>query len=273
MSIPYDYLYPNPLVKPHGLEVAQNSLGGAQSPRSLATHPYNIWYGLLENYTGRQMTYDSDRLSGIAGLADLFARSTGDHLVCGLWSLNLVFGLMWERRRRLLGEKSHYRASQRTASWSWLNIIGPQRWAHNYSQDDVVVEDLSLDQETLTITLRGRLVQLQPLTWPINSRRKWPWVDAHRDLLNDPSGDLVENRLEGGVQDAQPSQQGGLYLLRVVRAVPGQRKGWGMLVTATSQADHYGRIGFAHLSSKDQDYAVSCEAFWEEHEVRTVCLV
>ncbi|KAF3760511.1 HET-domain-containing protein, partial [Cryphonectria parasitica EP155] len=57
--------------------------------------PYTTWYYLLADYSRRRMTYSTDRLAGILGLADLFAQATGDHLVGGLWASDLVRGMMW----------------------------------------------------------------------------------------------------------------------------------------------------------------------------------
>ena len=54
-----------------------------------------IWYNLIQQYTRRKLTYSSDALPGILGLATNMAATTGYHSMSGLWQEDL-FGLMWQ---------------------------------------------------------------------------------------------------------------------------------------------------------------------------------
>jgi hypothetical protein len=53
------------------------------------------WYKRLNDYLGRQITYQSDRLPAIAGIAKEVAERTGYHYRCGLWEEDILTGLLW----------------------------------------------------------------------------------------------------------------------------------------------------------------------------------
>jgi len=43
-------------------------------------------YDILRAHTGCNLTYSSDRLVGLSGLAELFEEKTGDQYAAGLWN-------------------------------------------------------------------------------------------------------------------------------------------------------------------------------------------
>jgi hypothetical protein len=56
---------------------------------------YQVWCDLIENYTRRDLTGESNRLIAITGLAQAMELVTGDELIAGLWSNALLSQLMW----------------------------------------------------------------------------------------------------------------------------------------------------------------------------------
>ncbi|OAG15166.1 HET-domain-containing protein, partial [Alternaria alternata] len=60
---------------------------------------YDAWYRLVIAYSGGTLTFTSDRIIAIAGLAGIFCRllglSEGDYL-CGIWRPQLEHDLMWK---------------------------------------------------------------------------------------------------------------------------------------------------------------------------------
>lgn len=272
ISIPYELSQPPPLVRPHGFEMVQGGL--LEETRSIAERPYNIWYALLEDYTGRNITYDGDLLPGILGLADLFARLTNDHLVCGLWSMDLVCGLMWEPRG-LYKEEQHYPTCrplmERPASWSWLSTVGPKEWFSNFSQEDTVVQGVAVDHASLTIMLRTLVVPL-----PFRTRLEiaqfgstWlPWSASWLDILEDN---------ETGREEGAPSfPRFFLLVLIKPRTIPRRREGWGMVVRRTTHRDTCVRIGSAQIAYSDDKYRAvgpTCVEFWQKQEAQTVYVV
>ncbi|KAF4332671.1 het-domain protein [Fusarium beomiforme] len=72
--------------------------------KSMVSITHQLWYLILENYTGRQLTVKSDRLPAISGLAALIKQKLNSkkgptesvtEYVAGLWSDALIEGLRW----------------------------------------------------------------------------------------------------------------------------------------------------------------------------------
>jgi hypothetical protein len=105
------------------------------------------WYKLVDGYLDRQITYRTDRLPALSGLARIMAVELGDTYLAGLWKNDLPRGLLWTRdwsnedwsslRNRLApGKLKPYIAPSRSwdwtsydevylaPSWSWACILG-----------------------------------------------------------------------------------------------------------------------------------------------------
>lgn len=83
------------------------------------TDPYARWRGMVQELAQRNLTYHTDRLPALAGLAELMKRETNDEYVCGMWA-NDPRSLLWcsipsGRMRR---HDSYY-----APSWSWASVI------------------------------------------------------------------------------------------------------------------------------------------------------
>lgn len=297
-SIPYEIYRYQPDERPRGFESKQD-LGLDQEAGALAKYPYNIWYLLLTNYTARNMTYDGDLLPGILGLADLFTRLTGDHLVCGLWSSNLVCGLMWEwsnsfraPKARVLsghsleGRRQSQLVAHRTPSWSWINTVGPKEWAHEHlscSEQDITVEEITAyGNETVILGIRTLVVPL-PIRSPTEFELLSPWM---RFTLDVP--EPVEHKYDGGTYVTRDRLfEGEVLLLQFLKPqqIPeGEHnfecEGWGILAMGTDRADQYVRIGAVKFARLDWTLVRYCSAskidrfedIWRKSEVRTVYL-
>ncbi|KAI1323283.1 HET-domain-containing protein [Xylariaceae sp. FL0255] len=72
------------------------------------------YYRLVEQYSARKLSYDSDKLPAFSGLAQLMHSSIGGQYMAGLWSSDLHIGLTWYREMRTCRHVSEYRAP-----WSW----------------------------------------------------------------------------------------------------------------------------------------------------------
>jgi hypothetical protein len=89
--------------------------------------PYGPWYELIEQYTKRAMTCESDKLPAIAGVATKFAdRIKNVEYVAGLWLQDLPAGLLWASSSFNEWSNKHLRgsASYRAPSWSWASVDG-----------------------------------------------------------------------------------------------------------------------------------------------------
>ena len=56
---------------------------------------------MVESYTTRQLSFQSDRLPAISGLAEAFEQATGiTGYAAGLWQEDLLDGLLWSVEER-----------------------------------------------------------------------------------------------------------------------------------------------------------------------------
>lgn len=88
---------------------------------------YRRWAAVIEDYTFRRLTVETDRLPGLSGLASEFARRAKDTYCAGLWRRELLYGLAWclHERKELEGDrKVAVSAEYRAPSWSWASING-----------------------------------------------------------------------------------------------------------------------------------------------------
>lgn len=84
------------------------------------------WYKLILAYSGLQITYETDRLPALSGLASAFSRKLKTTYLAGLWESDLWRGLLWLRPeffgrdtqcRRLMGDACSI------PTWSWASIV------------------------------------------------------------------------------------------------------------------------------------------------------
>lgn len=74
---------------------------------------------VVEHYSKTKLTYGSDRLPALSGIAARQQRVTRDQYLAGMWKESLITQLSWE----VLGKKSR-RPEWRAPTWSWASIDG-----------------------------------------------------------------------------------------------------------------------------------------------------
>jgi hypothetical protein len=102
---------------------------------------YDAWYQLVIAYSSGTLTFTSDRIIAIAGLAGIFCRllglSEGDYL-CGIWRTQLEHDLMWKRNGPCWA--SHHTRLSDLPSWSWLSMCAEtwicSGWIWGQREDD-----------------------------------------------------------------------------------------------------------------------------------------
>lgn len=62
---------------------------------SSCTKYYDRWLQIVQSYSHLKLTYSSDRLPALSGIACLVATRTKDQYVAGLWKNDIVAGLLW----------------------------------------------------------------------------------------------------------------------------------------------------------------------------------
>ncbi|TVY46889.1 hypothetical protein LOCC1_G002188 [Lachnellula occidentalis] len=92
--------------------------------------PIQRWYRLFEVYCTRLLTFESDRLAAIAGLAKEIQRQTTFSYKAGIWLENMHHGLLWAVNGRG-GTPDKFRAP----SWSWAALDMNFYWGTSTNPD------------------------------------------------------------------------------------------------------------------------------------------
>lgn len=83
--------------------------------------PHTLWYSLLWEYGPRELTYATDKLPAMSGLAKLLSTRIRAGYVAGIWSDALIEGLAWQGLDpRQPASQDHYVGP----SWSWASYGG-----------------------------------------------------------------------------------------------------------------------------------------------------
>ncbi|KAJ4987603.1 hypothetical protein SVAN01_06916 [Stagonosporopsis vannaccii] len=83
----------------------------------------NFWHDMLFVYTGAQLSNEDDRLSAVAGLAQLLNRHTNYENSFGLWLPLFLRQLLWYRHT-LLEDFPNLQDTAGLPSWSWISARG-----------------------------------------------------------------------------------------------------------------------------------------------------
>jgi hypothetical protein len=95
-----------------------------------ATEGASVWCKLIEEYTSRNMTYQSDKLPALSGVISALEKLTGDTCLAGIWKSWFLQGLLWrtqdpDRDLYVFFPKKPGRAEPwRAPSWSFASVEG-----------------------------------------------------------------------------------------------------------------------------------------------------
>jgi hypothetical protein len=124
---------------------------------------YDAWYQLVIAYSSGTLTFTSDRIIAIAGLAGIFCRllglSEGDYL-CGIWRPQLEHDLMWKRSGPCWA--SHHTRLSDLPSWSRLSMCAEtwicSGWIWGQREDDDLTTAEVVHASTTPVQTAFRLV-------------------------------------------------------------------------------------------------------------------
>lgn len=146
----------------------------------------NLWLRMLLDYCDRRLTYATDRLPALSGMAKIMSSKTNDRYVAGIWESNLPESLLWN----VISDKTHDRpttlselAQKRTQAVqyiapTWSPLASERRvdfkfsaidW-DNFVKAEVDVLETNVDVQGLNpfgvvrsgfLKLRGRMFRLR----------------------------------------------------------------------------------------------------------------
>jgi hypothetical protein len=120
-------MYPDPFYPPlHMIQGLDNKhaflslLSGDE--RQPISKMYSLWSDMVTVYSGRKLTYETDRQIAISAISRALALAYGETYVAGLWQGNVIHGLAWYNDVRSPWVKDvKCSDSDRAPSWSWLS--------------------------------------------------------------------------------------------------------------------------------------------------------
>jgi hypothetical protein len=78
------------------------------------------WSAAVSDFTSRKLTYESDKLPALFGLARLNGQDSKGGYVAGLWRSDLLELLLW----RVESNDSKRYVKYHAPSWSWASVTG-----------------------------------------------------------------------------------------------------------------------------------------------------
>lgn len=148
------------------------------------------WESAVSEFTSRSLSYGSDRLPAISGLAARYQTALKTQYHAGLWSGYVIEGLLWAADHNLFTASAqrwrfhHVRIVPQVPSWSWASILLPIVKAPHQTR-------LRRDEEYSHVTLIQILCK--PMTsnpfgavhTPASLRLRGPLIDASLRRVSD----------------------------------------------------------------------------------------
>jgi hypothetical protein len=225
---------------------------------------YNFWTQLVEYYSKCSLTFDTDRLIAISGIAKILQGTFGDAYCAGIWKYGLHDYLLW----RVLREgfrKTAQPPAYLAPTWSWASANGGvefQVMDTGYDDVQIVAEvvqtDIVLASSDPTgqvlsgsITLRGMLS---------TALLYWEFATQEYSVLVKPTiGDIEAKRprqfreighivhIDDPVTIGQPA--GGFKLhFMPIKLVPRTGGYIGLLLLPTGRRGQFERVGIFHFN-------------------------
>ena len=97
------------------------------------------WMALVAKYSSRALTYSSDKLPALAGLASRVARSSSCTYLAGHWKEDLARTLLWTAGSMPLIGGGRRHADYHAPSWSWASLHGAQIFGHIDPESEVIL--------------------------------------------------------------------------------------------------------------------------------------
>ncbi|KAF5640085.1 heterokaryon incompatibility protein [Fusarium tjaetaba] len=128
--------------------VIQKGLNEYHSKRYQDAQPFAFFRTCAESISTMDISFESDRLAAVAGVAKQVSPATGSEYAAGLWVDDIFKDLIFERNTRDKGGLEKYVESLRDRhlaigpTWSWPGHRGGVSWDSNFS---------SMNRETLEL--------------------------------------------------------------------------------------------------------------------------
>jgi hypothetical protein len=165
----------------------------------------DVWARIVENFSLRNLTWESDKLPALTGLINRMdgiyqsafgspsSHILGRRCLSGLWERDMAGQLCWYRLYSASRDKVQHSSETTFPSWSWASINAPlcmqreiescievvsHRSPYHDAEEDIVINAKEL-------TLRGLVVPIQIRHRPAGSRKTLDMITLKPMICND----------------------------------------------------------------------------------------
>ena len=232
--------------------------------------PYNGWHNLISTYSVRHLTYESDRLPALSGVAAKISALTQSDYLAGLWKENLPLDLCWSADYQISSASVPQVSPSQyiVPSWAWPSVRG----AIFFNDEDpkqpfaplAVVEEVICDVPGLNpygqvcygrLVLRGLVAHI--LVTCIEPRDCWTYTIGDDPETREPlAPDCALVEAEGSVRRAIESDTLAPFSVALPCILVGKDESEGedyyyVIVLGKVGTEEYSRLGFATLEQDD----------------------
>ncbi|KAJ8463328.1 hypothetical protein ONZ51_g10329 [Trametes cubensis] len=123
---------------------------------------HQTWHRIVEDYSGRLLSYAEDKLVACAAIAEMFAPVLGPDYVAGLWHNSLPYDLLW-RGPQWSDEPrpGHIHKDECAPSWSWASFDGQVHYV-TYADEKPFEPMVVAEVLECTVTLKDDALRYGP---------------------------------------------------------------------------------------------------------------
>lgn len=125
------------------------------------TIPYEFWKIAVARYTACALSFHSDKLKALWGIAKLVQDSRGgEAFLAGLWERDLVLQLAWTVEDPVVSERPELDEKNWFPSWSWASVTGKVEVVDREIRNKIYTASVNDGQEAVTAKSDGDLPQM-----------------------------------------------------------------------------------------------------------------
>jgi hypothetical protein len=248
----------------HSSPTTKQEFESVRSESSPVHEVQNSWRRVVENYSGRYLTRQSDRFSALSGLAKSFENRGLGEFVAGLWTNDLPLWLTWQSSSWTSEPIAPRQDGYVAPSWSWASRPAGDaiHYTHHFTASDVEIdfevlqildttcEPAGLDPmgaiRSASLRVRGRMAPTTFRFWPHDKklRNESAWLRVERDgwetrvTVDDLQHDGETAALDGKTVFCLP--------ICLVKPQYHSEKAYYLVLCNGDQPGHYRRIGIGY---------------------------
>jgi hypothetical protein len=161
-----------------------------------------LWYRIVREYSKTSLTFTSDKLPALSGIAKFFQRTPRNTYLAGIWKAHLPVGLAWYRSQETrLPRPEKYRAP----TWSWMSMDSPVTIDQHSASPILRILDAQTSPTTVDPTgpVSGGFLVVEGALIPLTWKRHHLYMDRTESYrtnitLDEPRSDSqLDEEIEG----------------------------------------------------------------------------